>query len=82
MNMFIWYLVVACTLLPDSTKAKEHNHRFESMLLLYKELFSMLYFLKIYNHTSLRGPTASGTSGYPTSKVCTSTMLVLPIVKC
>jgi hypothetical protein len=47
---------------------------------LYKELFSkVLYFLKI--HTSLHGPIASGASVNPTSQVCSSAMLVLPIVE-
>jgi hypothetical protein len=40
----------------------------------------VLHFLKIYNHTSLYGPIASGTSVDPTSQICLSAMLVLPIV--
>jgi hypothetical protein len=49
---------------------------------LYEELFSkVLYFPKIYNHTSLCGPTASGASVDPTSQVCLPAMLVLPVVK-
>jgi hypothetical protein len=40
----------------------------------------MLYFSKIYNHTSLYDPIASGASDDPTSQVCSSAMLVLPIV--
>jgi hypothetical protein len=41
----------------------------------------VLYFLKIYNHTSLYGPIASGASVDPTSQVCWSAMLVLPIAE-
>jgi hypothetical protein len=41
----------------------------------------VLYFLKIYNRTSLYGPTVRGTSVDSTSQVCLSTMLVLPIVE-
>jgi hypothetical protein len=37
-------------------------------------------FPKIYVHTSLYGPIASGASVDPTSQVCFSTMLLLPIV--
>jgi hypothetical protein len=40
-----------------------------------------LYFLKIYIHTSLYGPIASGASVDPTSQVCLSATLVLPIVE-
>jgi hypothetical protein len=36
--------------------------------ILYKELFSVLYFLKIYNHTSLYGPIARGASVDPPHK--------------
>jgi hypothetical protein len=38
------------------------------------------YFPKIYNHTSLYGPGASGASVDATSQICSSAMLVLPIV--
>jgi hypothetical protein len=45
-----------------------------------KNYFSkVLYFPKIYNHTSLHGPIASGATVDPTSQVCSSTMLVLTI---
>jgi hypothetical protein len=37
-------------------------------------------FPKVYNHISLYGTIASGTIFDPTSQVCPSTMLVLPIV--
>jgi hypothetical protein len=40
----------------------------------------VLYFPKIFNHTSLYGPIASGASVDPTSQVCSSAMLVLTIV--
>jgi hypothetical protein len=36
--------------------------------------------VKIYNHTSLYDPTATGASVNPTSQVCSHAMLVLPIV--
>jgi hypothetical protein len=39
-----------------------------------------LYFLKICNHTSSYVPTTSGANVDPTSQVCSSAMLVLPIV--
>jgi hypothetical protein len=46
-----------------------------------KNYFSkFLYFPKFYNHTSLYGLNASDVSVYPTSQVCSSTMLVLLIV--
>jgi hypothetical protein len=41
----------------------------------------VLYFPKIYNHTSLNVPTASSTSVNSTSQVCPSAMLVLPTVE-
>jgi hypothetical protein len=41
----------------------------------------LLYFPKIFCHTSLYGPIASGTSVDPNSQVCLSTMLALPIVE-
>jgi hypothetical protein len=41
----------------------------------------VLYFPQIYNYTSLCGPIASGTSVDPTSQVCSSAMLVLPIAE-
>jgi hypothetical protein len=40
----------------------------------------VLYFPKIYNHTSLYGPTVNGVSVYLTSKVRSATMLLIPIV--
>jgi hypothetical protein len=40
----------------------------------------VLYFPKIYNHTSLYGPIASGTSVDPTLQVCLAAMMVFPIV--
>jgi hypothetical protein len=51
------------------------------MFLFYicKELLSKC-FVKIYNHTSLYGPIASGASADPTSHVCSPAMLVFPIV--
>jgi hypothetical protein len=46
-----------------------------------KNYFSkVLYFLKTFHHTSLYGPTASGARADPSSQVCSSTMLVLPIL--
>jgi hypothetical protein len=42
--------------------------------------YKMLYFSKIYNPTSLYGPTASGVSVDPTSQVFSPAMMVLPIV--
>jgi hypothetical protein len=39
------------------------------------------YFPKIKKHTSLYGPIASGASVGPTSQVCSSNMLVSPIVE-
>jgi hypothetical protein len=39
------------------------------------------YFLKIFYHTTLHGPIASGTIVDSTSQVCSSTMLVLPILE-
>jgi hypothetical protein len=42
----------------------------------------VLYFPKIYNHTLLNGPIASGASVDPTSQVCSSAMLILPILGC
>jgi hypothetical protein len=42
--------------------------------------YKVLYVLNIYNHTSFYGLTASGVSVNPTSQVCSSAMLVLPIV--
>jgi hypothetical protein len=41
----------------------------------------VLYFMKVSNHTSLYGPVASGASADPTSQVCSSAVLVLPIVE-
>jgi hypothetical protein len=40
----------------------------------------VLYFPKIYNHTSLYGPVACGARVDPTSQVCPTAMLVLLIV--
>jgi hypothetical protein len=40
-----------------------------------------LYFPKIYDLASLYGPIASGTNVDPTSQVCLSAMLLLPIVE-
>jgi hypothetical protein len=46
-----------------------------------KNYFSkILYFLKIFYQTSLFVPVASGASVDPTSQVCSSVVLVLPIV--
>jgi hypothetical protein len=40
----------------------------------------VLHFPDIFYHTSLYGPVASGASVDPTSQVCSSAMLVKPIV--
>jgi hypothetical protein len=50
-----------------------------SMLLLKNYYTKVLYFPKI--HASLYGPIASGASVDPTSQVCSSAMLVFPIVE-
>jgi hypothetical protein len=45
-----------------------------------KKLQKFCIFPKIYKHTSLYSPTASGASVDPTSQVCSPAMFVLPIV--